>query len=157
MLHLAFSVSWALSAVHSGVPRLPRSLRQNAHRTRTRTGAASARQARAAHWPALRAERGARAQSEAHTPQEVGLYRSFAVLRSLLNPVPCTVEEASRFQQEDVIDIKKVRSSAARGAGRQAHARECARVGQALARAVSVRQQQAAARHAYERLTLFCG
>ncbi len=100
---------------------------------------ASARQARAARWPAPRAEQGRRAQSEAHTPQEVGLYRSFAVLRSLLNPVPCTVEEASRFQQEDVIEIKKVRLPAERGAGRQAQARECACACQALARAVSIR------------------
>ena len=96
------------------------------------TGAASARQARAAHWPAPPSEQGRRAQGEAHTPQEVGLYRSFAVLRSLLNPVPCTVEEASRFQQEDVIEIKKVRPRAARGYG-QAQACERAGVSQAPA------------------------
>lgn len=51
-----------------------------------------------------------RAQSTAHTAQEVGLYRAFAVMRSLLNPVPCSVEEASRFQQEEIIEIKKVRA-----------------------------------------------
>ncbi|KAK9838159.1 hypothetical protein WJX81_005274 [Elliptochloris bilobata] len=44
---------------------------------------------------------------EKSEPQELNMYRSVALFGSLLNPMPCTVEDASRLNQDDIVDMYK--------------------------------------------------
>ena len=52
---------------------------------------------------------GACAQSEQFEERELAMYRAMALFRSLLTPLPCTVEDAARMSHDDIVEFYRVR------------------------------------------------
>lgn len=50
-----------------------------------------------------------RVQSEQFGERELAMYQSMALFRSLLTPLPCTVEDAARMSHDDIVEFYRVR------------------------------------------------
>lgn len=48
------------------------------------------------------------AQSEQFGERELAMYRAMALFRSLLTPLPCTVEDAARMSHDDIVEFYRV-------------------------------------------------
>ena len=57
-----------------------------------------------------------RVQSEQFGERELAMYRAMALFRSLLTPLPCTVEDAARMSTEDIVEFYRVRHVQGSGA-----------------------------------------
>ena len=52
-----------------------------------------------------------RAQTEQFSAQELAMYRAMALFRSLLTPLPCTVEDAAQMSHDDIVEFYRVRAA----------------------------------------------